>query len=164
MNDTNYPRLTSLLPPQGIVFHTDRENPIVSVSRDLCKVTAFLQELQPYAKLVKIYDWWQHDGLYFEKGTLNFHDLFGVVGTPRSLLEAMPGEDLVFVGISNNERSWYLRFFVDWDDEGERLLGGFSVTINSSLVDGFQFKLVPVLECPTQREGSEAYFDLIQAG
>ncbi len=66
MNDTNYPKLTSLLPPQGIVFHTDRENPIVSVSRDLCKVTAFLHELQPYAKLGKIDDRWEHDALYFE--------------------------------------------------------------------------------------------------
>jgi hypothetical protein len=164
MDQTNYPSLISLLPPQGVAFYTDRENPIINVSRDLCRVSAFLQELQLYPKLIRIADWWEHDGLYFDKGPLSFHDLFGIVGTPRSLLEAMPGDDLVFVGVSNNDRSWYLRFFVDWDYEDEHLLGGFSLTIDSSLAARFQTNVVSVLQCLVHQAAADEYFARIHAG
>ena len=114
------------MPPSGITFRTTADDPIAALSRDLCRVAAFLQARDPSARLVRLEDWWEHDGLYLERGPTEFHSLFQIIGTPRSLLQSMPGDERVFVGIGSADRSWYLRFFAGWDDEGETLLGEYA--------------------------------------
>jgi hypothetical protein len=102
-------------------------------------------------------DWWEHDGLFFEKGSLDLHGLFQIVGTPRSLLEAMPGDDRVFVGVGATDRSWYLRFLVDWHENDELILGEYSITLDESLSRHFQAAL-PEMECPIQQEDAASFF------
>jgi hypothetical protein len=163
VSESNLPALVSLLPPNGIVSLTVGDNPILTISRDLCKIAAFLQQNDRNAKLIRIDDWWEHDGLWFDKGVVDFHTLFQTVGTPRSLAQAMPGDDRVFVGIAASDRLWYLRFFVDWDDNDEMLLGKYSITLDSSLAQQFATYVTRRLECPTRLEESAVYFARIRA-
>jgi hypothetical protein len=135
----------------------------LAVAHDLCNFAAFLQERDPSARLVRADDWWEHDGLHFEKGPTDFHTLFQIVGTPRSLLTSMPGDHRVFVGIGNADRSWYLRFFADWEDEGETLLGEYSLTLSTGLTPHFEITVVPTLDCSLERDDSLAYFERIRA-
>jgi hypothetical protein len=139
------------------VFYRAADNPVVAISRDLCKVASFLQNQQPYVKFLRLDDWWEHDGLYFEKGSLNLHDLFQIVGTPRSLLEAVPGDDRVFVGVGATDGSWYLRFLVGWNDEGELILGEFSITLGEPLTRHFE-TAIPELECSIHHENAISFF------
>lgn len=163
MSERNLPALRSILPPDGIVFFTPDENPLVAVSADLCKIASFLQDREPSAPLCRFDDWWEHDGLHFEKGNLDIHALFQIVGTPRSLLWAMPGDHRVFVAVAPTDRAWYLRFFADWDENDESLVGEYSMTMNRTLVDPFQTSVVPKLRCSVERELSSGYFDRIGA-
>ena len=162
MSRSNLPALKPLLPPDGTVFFATGDNPLALVSRDLCKIAAFLQEREPYAKLNRFDDWWQHDGLHFEKGSLDLHGLFGIVGTPRSLLEVMTGDDRVFVAVAPVDRSWYLRFLADWDANDESLVGEYSITVNEELLALFE-GVVPKLSCPIEREQAPSYFARIEA-
>jgi hypothetical protein len=161
MNDSGLPSLQSLLPPNGVAFFTPVGNPIGIVSRDLCKLAAFLQDFRPYATLIQYADWLQHDGLLFKEDTLDCHGLFALVATPRSLLDAMTGDEQVFVGISPEDNSWYLRFLVDWDDSGEALVGEYSLTLAPLLVAKFNASIVPQLDCSISNEDSIPYFDRI---
>jgi len=145
------------MPPSGTVFYTLDDDPIIAISRDLCKVASFLQTHQPYAKCIRLDDWWEHDGIYFEKGSLDLHGLFQIVGTPRSLLDAMPGDHRVFVGVGAADRSWYLRVIADWDDNGELIFGEFSVTLDEQLGRKFE-TVIPELECSIQRENAASFF------
>jgi hypothetical protein len=167
MNQPLIPSLKSLLPSEGLVFHTvDRDDtcPILAVSRDLCKIAACLQEHHPYATLVRIEDWWEHDGLYFDRGTCDWHAVFDVVGSPRSLLNSMQGDDRVNLGVGTADRAFYLRFLVDWDDTGVVLWGRYSVTLNPTLAASLAATVTRELTCLIEREDAASYFDKILAG
>jgi hypothetical protein len=56
---------------------------------------AHLQGLAPYSKLVRYEDWCDHDGLYFERGSIDFQGLVQIVQTPRALMYATPGDEYV---------------------------------------------------------------------
>ena len=147
----------------GVVFFTQPENPVIEVSRDLCKIAAFFQGRDPYRKLRRFDDWWEHDALHFDKGALDLHGLFELVGTPRSLLTSMPGDDRVFIGVEDLDRTWYLRFFVDWDARDENILGEYSVTLDQTLAVQFERDAKPMLCSALNREAATRYFDRIKA-
>jgi len=115
------------------------------------------------ARLIRADDWWEHDGLHFEKGPTDFHTLVQLVAPPQSLLQSMPGDHRVFVGIGACDRSWYLRFFADWDDRGETLLAEYSLTIREQAAENLEVTVVPSLECTILREDSARYFERIRA-
>ncbi len=87
-------------PPAGINFRSFDYVPLTDLSTHLCKVAVFLQDVDPYEKLIKYDDWWEHDGLHFQKGLIDFHNLFSVIKSPRELFENMQGDYMVFMGIS----------------------------------------------------------------
>lgn len=143
--------LVDFRPPDGVNFTDEGDCPLAGISRDLCKIAAFLQGLAPYSKLVRYEDWRDHDGLYFERCRIDFHGLFQLVQTPRDLLAATPGDESVCVGIAPEDRAWYLRFRADWDDPGENLLGFYSLTLDAGLATRFEGEIIPRLECPVRR-------------
>jgi hypothetical protein len=79
------------------------------------------------------------------------------VGSPKSLLEAMSGDDDVFTGIAPDNSSWYLRFYLYWDDDGFNLLGRFDVTLSQTLVDHCK-EGVGRLGVEMVSQDSEAYY------
>jgi len=151
MSTQDTPALVDFRPPQGMCFAGEGDCPLAAIARDLCKIAAFLQGFAPYSTLVRYEDWWDHDGLYFERCRIDFHGLFQLVETPRALLAATPGDEYVCVGIMPEDRAWYLRFRADWDDPGENLLGFYSLTLDDGLVKKFESEVILNLKCQVRR-------------
>ena len=99
--------------PKGIMFYLEEYIPISNLRDILLKITRFIQGKELFNKLCRYDDWWEHDGLHFEKGKIEIGGIFQILKSNRSLYESMPGDDFVRIGISNNEKTWYLIFFVD---------------------------------------------------
>ena len=78
-------------------------------------------------------------------------------------MESMTGDHRVFIGLSPQDRDWYLRFLADWDDDETNLIGEYSITVAQPLVDSFDVEVVSSLNCPTIREDALAYFQRIEA-
>jgi hypothetical protein len=151
MSVPGIPAIVGFRPPHGACFASESECALAHVSRDLCKIAAHLQSLDLFGKLVRYDDWYNHDGLYFERGKTDFHGLFALVQTPRDLLAATPDDEYVYVGVVPEDRRWYLRFRAEWDDEGESLVGAYSVTLSDELLEAFEIEIVSTLECPIRR-------------
>jgi hypothetical protein len=164
VNESNLPALMSLLPPHGVASVTVGNHPVLAVSKDLCRIAAFLQRCELSAKLLRIDDWWEHDGLFFDRGAADYQRLFRIIGTPRSLLDSASDDDRVFVGIAALDRSWYLRFRVEWDDDDASLVGEYSITLDPELARQYAICAEPELVCPTCWEESAPYFEKISAG
>ncbi len=163
VNKSNLPAIRPYLPSDGAAFHTDRECPLADVSADLCQIASFLQNHVPSAKLERFHDWWEHDALHFPHGETDYHGLFQLVGTPRSLIESMTGDHRVFIALSPKDRNWYLRFFADWDDGDTNMIGEFSITLDHQLVDPFLAKIALKFKCSISREDVLTYFQRIEA-
>jgi hypothetical protein len=151
MTATCTPAVVDFRPPQGVRFTPEAECSVAAVSRDLCRIAAFLQSLSPFSKLLQYEDWRDHDGLHFERRKIDFHGLFQLVQTPRALLEATPVDVDVYVGILAEDRSWYLRFRTEWDDRDENLIGIYDLTLDPRLAERFEGQVIPILECPVSR-------------
>ncbi|MEQ8856274.1 MULTISPECIES: hypothetical protein [Gimesia] len=148
-------------PPGGVNFSTEEFVPLNKLSNALCKIAAFLQNDLHVTQLVRYDDWWQHDGLHFRKADCDIHGLFAMVQTPRSLLLSMPGDELVYVGIAPPDSSWYVRFYVCWDDLDSELIGVFDLTLSVSIADRFRSSLVPEIGCKIREQDAAEYFKKI---
>lgn len=130
--------LPEFVRPRGRNVRCARELPATALSEVLCRIASFLQTLAPYTRLERYDDWWEHDGLHFHRGSLGFSKLFAMISSPRALLEAVPGDDQVVVGVGRADGSWYLRFRLEWDDAGANLAGRFDITVPDSVVERFR--------------------------
>jgi len=124
--------------PDGIVFCTRDWVDAIDLSVELCKVVSSLQALDPYVRLRRYDDWWEHDGLHFYRSAIEFQNLFPLVHSPRTLLESTPDDFLVFVGIAPENGEWYLRYRVEWDDNETNLIGQFAVVFPADRVELIQ--------------------------
>lgn len=130
--------MSNFVKPQGINFSSPQLT-AKDLSIALCRIVSFIQNQELYdVDLKKYEDWWEHDGMHFYKRTIDFHDLFRCIDSSRALLEAMPGENNVFVGIAPQSNNWYLRFYLEWDEEGHNLIGRFDITLPSNLAEHFR--------------------------
>lgn len=144
--------------PTGINYHCSKDIPIALLSQALCRVSAFIQSLDSNAQLLRYEDWWEHDGLHFERGTVDLRGLFELVESPRALVASMQGDERVFVGIASSDASWYLRFYVSWDDEGSELFGRFDITLPASVSPAFEDEVLGQLELELEQQDAEVYF------
>jgi hypothetical protein len=85
--------------PDGLNFASEGDVNVSQLSNVLCKVAAFIQRTSPYSRLEKYNDWWEHDGLHFYDRSISVERLFEMVTSPKTLLESMPGDINVFIGI-----------------------------------------------------------------
>ncbi len=144
--------------PAGINFRSSKELPASVLSKTLCQTVSFLQGVQPYIKLQKYHDWWEHDGCHFHKEQIDFHGLFQIVRSPRDLLQAMTTDDNVFIGIAPDDNSWYLRFYLNWDDEGLNLIGRFDITLPAKLAERFRKDMAEVQPIELAEQDTETYY------
>jgi len=120
--------------PSGTNFHLKNDVEAQLLCKGLCRCAAVLQSVESHSATLRQYDdWWEHDGLHFYKRCITFHDLFAMISSPKTLLAAMPGDHLVFVGIAPQDSTWYLRFHVDWDADDCHLVGRFDLTVPDTL-------------------------------
>jgi hypothetical protein len=149
---------SAFTPPSGINYHCKENVPIAALSKALCQIAAFLQSHDPHAQLRRYEDWWEHDGLHFDRGALDIRGLFEVVESPRSLFAAMQGDESVFVGIAPSVPGWYLRFYADWDDDGQALEGRFDITLPETLASSFEANVIENLEIHVEQCEAQAYY------
>jgi hypothetical protein len=97
--------VTQFVKPSGINFSCGENLPAAALSKALCKTASFIQQINPYAKLERYDDWWEHDGLHFHRETIVVEKLFDIVRTPKSVLKGMPGDHEVFIGIAAEDNS-----------------------------------------------------------
>ena len=147
--------------PNGSNFASDEDIDASKLSNILCKVAAFIQRTSPYIRLEKYDDWWEHDGLHFYDRSILIEDLFEIVRSPKSLLESVSGEFNVFVGIYSTEIPFYLRFYVDWNDDETNLIGRFDLTIPQEMAERFRDEIVQTSEVEMQEMASEKYYQSI---
>ena len=111
--------------PKGVTFSSRDCVAIEELRAALIRIARYLQEKAPHQPLIQYEDWWQHDGLHFEKKRIQLSDLFFYLSTNKSLLESVSEDFEVRVGISDTDHRWYLRYIVDWDEEEKALEGNF---------------------------------------
>lgn len=143
--------------PLGTNFSSEREIPASSLANALLITVGFIQEHDPYARLRRYDDWWEHDGLHFFREAMSIHQLFEIVKSPQALLEAMPGDLDVFVGVAPEDEAWYLRFYISWDEEGYELLGRFDFTLRPDLETRFRDESTR-MDVKLLEQDSEKYF------
>lgn len=163
MPQSNLAAIRPYLPPDSVTLWTDRGRALTDISHDLCRIVAFLQTHQHGDAMERFHDWWEHDALHFPQGSIDVAEVFRVVGTPRSLIESMPGEHRVFIAVSPKSRSWYLRFLAYWDDDDSNLLGEYSIALAEPLSTEFAEQAASNLKCPVAHGETIAYFRRIEA-
>jgi len=154
----------SFTPPNGVAFHITDEIPVADLCASLRRVISFLQNLDVSSPRLRLYhDWWEHDGLHFDKGSINFHELFAMVETPRALFDATPDEHAVFVGIAPEDSRWYLRFRAEWDADEKNIVGRLAVILPSELGAAFKQEVVASVQLPLAEMSSEYYYKKVNA-
>jgi hypothetical protein len=141
-------------PIDGVCFWCE-PMPVDRLPALLKEVVGFLQAVDPHAEITRFHDWLQHDGLHFLIGPQDFAQVFRDVASPRDLLLATPDDDLVYCGLEDNARRWYLRFRVEWDDAGFALSGDFALTLVDGLAEAFATRFA---DRGLHREPAAAYF------
>jgi hypothetical protein len=144
-----------------INFHSVGELPAAELSKSLCRVASFLQEIDPYSKIRKHLDLREHgvSGWPFtEWKAITFHELFESVGSPRKLLWTTCDDDGVFVGVAPGDSAWYLRFRLEWDEEGFRLVGKFDITLPKEMAEQFRKTVSETLPATLEEQDADAYF------
>jgi hypothetical protein len=140
-------RLAGFGPSHGVNFAFGEALPAASLARILCRIAGFIQDVEPYGTTLRRYDdWREHDGPHFARGDMAPHDLFAMVESPRALLQAMPGDENVFVGVAPLDGRWYLRMYLAWDDSGYTLAGRCDITVPESMAGRFRSEVVAQVE------------------
>ena len=144
--------------PRGVCFLFDGELPAPILSNILCRILNFLQDVAPYTKLQHYEDWWEHDGLHFHRGLIDFDALYGMVNSPQNLLASTPADAYVFVGVAPDDSSWYLRFRAEWDDAGFNLIGGCAIILPISLEERFRNEVLLNLDTKAEEKDAAVYY------
>ena len=147
--------------PKGINFSCLDDLAATELSIALCKTASFIQQINPYDKLYRYNDWWEHDGLHFYREVISVEKLFDLVNSPKSLLEAMTEDFNVFNGIAPKDNSWYLRFYLEWDEADTNLVGRFDITFPKSLAEQYKNEVLSKLNLKIQEQISENYYQSI---
>jgi hypothetical protein len=152
--------MATFVKPTGTNFRSADEVPSSVLSKSLCLVVNFLQSVDPYAELQWYLDLWEHSGAgaHVHKQQIDFHGLFKIIGSPRDLLYRMTTDDDVFIGIAPTDNTWYLRFYLNWDEDGFNLIGRFDITLSHELATRFRDEVVKSLPAQLSEQDSQTYY------
>lgn len=70
----------------------------------------------------------------------------------------MTTDDDVFIGIAPSDNIWYLRFYMNWDDEGFNLIGRFDITLPLELASRFRDEVVKTSATPLSEQDSQTFY------
>ena len=146
--------------PTGTTFSSSRDVPLSTLRLDLLRIARFLQDKVTSSQLIQYDDWWQHDGLHFDKKRISLSDLFAYLETNKTLHESVPDDFEVRVGISDERTSWYLRYIVDWDESEKDLEGSYDFSVPTEWVN--QIRSMDFSEKPKESDSHELYHELIK--
>lgn len=150
--------MSDFVKPEGVCFLFGDDLPAPILSGVLCKITNFLQNVAPYAKLHRYDDWWEHDGLHFQRSLIDFDALYQMINSPKNLLESTSDDFAVFVGVAPDDNAWYLRYRVEWDDDESNLIGSCAVILPQHLAEKFRTEVLQRLEIQATEKDSELFY------
>ena len=153
--------MATFVKPIGINFRSDNELSSHLLWKSLCLVVSFLQSLDPYRELHWYWDLWEHNGSeasVCHNRQIDFRKLFKILESPRTLLYAMTEDDDVFIGIAPRDNTWYLRFYLNWDDEGFNLIGRFDITLPLQLSTRFRDEVMKTCPAQLSEQPSQTYY------
>jgi hypothetical protein len=153
--------MSTFVKPIGINFRSDNELSSNVLWKSLCLVVSFLQSVDPYKELHWYWDLWEHNGSEESLGhnkQIDFHQLFKIIESPRNLLYTMTTDNDVFIGIAPSDNTWYLRFYMNWDDEGFNLIGRFDITLPLELATRFRDEVVKTSPTQLSEQDSQTYY------
>jgi len=147
--------------PLRLNFHCVEDLPAGTLSASLRLVAVFFQTVDGDTNLRCHQDWREHGvdfyPFMFEK-RITFHDLFETVGSPRGLLSAASDDEGVFIGFAPDDDSWYLRYRLEWNEDGTHLIGRFDVTLTREMAQEFKTTTLRDLPVVLEEQDAEAYF------
>ncbi len=146
--------MSKFVKPKGINFSCFEEIPIQELSENLLQIISFLTQIHPKLELNRYEDWWEHDGLHFYRGKVDFDELQRTVTSDRLLQEFKLGDFDVFIGIAPKNNSWYLRFYLD----NEENLGRFDITLSDEIAEDFEKEILNKLTLEMKKQSAVTYY------
>ena len=151
-------------PPIGIAFHTEGEVRGDELVASVRRVVAFLEGFLWTPDKLRVYDdWWEHDGLHFERKRVTYAELFATIASARTMLDATPDDDCVYVGIAPEEAKWYLRFRATRDETYGETVGTFGVVLSQDAATLFRLDVTPRCEAALTEVPSKTYYARVRA-
>ena len=141
--------------PSGVTFYTKKLVPIDDMRQVLLCIARYIQDKEFLCRLNLYDDWWEHDGFHFQKKDIEVSKLFKILSSNRSLYEAMPDDFDVRIGISNKEKSWYLRYYIDWDEDDSFLEGNFHFSVPKELEQDCTKNIFDCCNIEIEKENSD---------
>ena len=128
---------SSFITPTGVNLQSEPCAAAEALSAALSATIHFLETREPPGILLRRYaDWWEHDGLHFDAGDINFKELARIVDTGYAVKAAKHSDFNVFVGVASPTFQWYLRFYFCGPDDfpPPEPVGRFDITLPSDLI------------------------------
>jgi hypothetical protein len=146
--------MPEFIKPKGINFSCYKEITTDELSKNLLLVVNFLQQAHPNTQLNRFYDWWEHDGLHFQGSNIIFDELKKIV-LPNGLMQEFKlGDFDVFIGIAPIDNSWYLRFYLDEEEN----LGRFDITLPFDLAQNFKVEILSQFDKNIKEQNSKEFY------
>lgn len=146
--------------PQGTSF--TGEGPLLAVTHDLKCIIDFVRTLFPDAPApirLKLYeDWWERNGMHVYKKSVDLNYLYDLLQSPRQLIEAMPGDEYAYLGISDADNSLYLRCIADTDFNFDHIFAAYSFTCNTIHANLFRREILPLTKSAIKILSSDQHF------
>jgi hypothetical protein len=149
--------MNEFIEPKGINFSCSKEIDSNELSNNLGFIVDFLEKINPNDQLHQFDDWWEHDGLHFYRGKTNFDELKKIVSISGLMQEFKLGNFDVFIGIAPIENNWYLRFYLDEEEN----LGRFDITFSDEMAEVFTNEVLEKLTVKMNQQPSETYYKSI---
>jgi hypothetical protein len=151
-------------PPMGVAFQTEGEVRGDELVATVRRVVAFLEGFIWTPDKLRVFDdWWEHDGLHFERKCVKYVDLFAMIASSRAMVDATPDDDCVYVGIAPEEAEWYLRFRAVRDETYGEIVGACGVVMPQDYATLFKLDVTPRSEATLIELPSNIYYARLKA-
>ena len=146
--------------PSGINFRPAMPILIKEMEDTLPLIWRFVSAKDPSPILLRYEDWWQHDGLHFEKGKITREVFSKMIGSKGEIIKSMSGDFNVRIGIASPKMEWYLRYYVAIEED--ILDGYYDVTVPLTWENEFEAEVGMSLKTPFVKEDAEGFYKAIK--
>jgi len=131
MNSALETRLKSYSHPfDGVTVYCPKHIPVSRLHEVLAAISQYLQIVFPLGSVVRLLDWYEHDGYISEASPCAWSDLDNSIASEKTLCNAFHLADSeVRIGFTTTAYDFYLRFYV-WAEEAS---GDFDLTCSEAL-------------------------------
>lgn len=143
--------------PEGINYSCSKEIDSYELSKNLLLIVSFLKQINPFTELHQYNDWWEQDGCHFSDGKTDFEELLEMITQNNLQMCFILSDFNVFIGIAPKDNSWYLRFYLDEEEN----LGRFDITLPDEMAEVFEKEVLNKLTLEMKKQSAETYYNSI---